>query len=154
MISKNEQKTKAMVAADERTKIDRNVLIWLNQYPELPVATVTTETHLGNNEPGVALSTITSAYVNRSFIYGGYDADYDFRIVYRIKPGKSMDKSLKANELLNMLGDWCTRNYPELGTGIRVIKVTPTSQAETTALYEDGDEDHQIQMKITYERME
>lgn len=144
-----------LAAASEREKIDRNVLIWLSQFPGLPEDIqkdmVVPESHLLPDQPGMALSAITTAYVNRQYIIGGYEAEYNFKIIYRIKPGKNMDMSLDANELLNRLGDWATHNKPDLGEGIRVTKVTPTSQAELYAPYENGDEDHQIMMKIIYE---
>lgn len=148
MISKNE--SRAIVADSERTEIDRKVLIWINTCPELPVD-VKTESQLGANEPGMAVSSITNAYVNRAYITGGYQAEYQFTLIYRIKPGKSMDKSLQANELLNRIGDWARWNIPNLGEKIHVIKVEPISISETYALYEDGDEDHHIPIKITYE---
>lgn len=151
MSLKTEQKPRALVAAAERDKIDRNVLIWLNSFPEKPIANFTTESHLSVKDEGMALSSITSAYINRRYILGGYEAEYNFKVIYRIIPGNSMDKSLKADELLNRLGDWASQNKPNLGDGIRVTRVTPTSQAELYAPYESGDEDHQIMMRITYE---
>lgn len=147
----NNDKPRALVAAEERAKIDRKVLVWLNSFPDKPVATVTTETHLPINDVGMALSAITNAYVNKAYIYGGYQAEYNFKVIYRIIPGQSMDKSLKADELLNQLGDWAARNKPDLGEGIRVTKTAPVSQAELYAPYENGDEDHQIMIRITYE---
>ena len=146
-----EDKPRTMVEDSERAEIDRKVLIWLNTYPELPVAAVTTESQLGVNEPGMAVSSITNAYINRAYIYGGYQAEYQFTLIYRIKPGNSMDKSLIANEVLNRIGDWARKNKPDLGAGIRVQKAEPVSIAQTYALYEDGDEDHHIPIKITYE---
>lgn len=146
-----ENKPRVMVADSERSEIDRSVLTWLNFYSELPVDMVKTEAQLGVNEPGMAVSTITSAYINKRYILGGYEAEYQFTLIYRIKPGNSMDKSLTANEDLNRIGDWARRNKPYLGEGIRVRKVEPISIAKTYAQYEDGDEDHHIPIKITYE---
>lgn len=144
-------KPRVMVLDSERAEIDRNVLIWLNTYQDRPVATITTESQLGINEPGMAVSSITNAYISKSYILGGYQAEYQFTLIYRIKPGNSMNKSLQANEILNKIGDWARRNKPNLGQGIRVRKVEPISIAETYAQYEDGDEDHHIPIKITYE---
>lgn len=146
-----ENKPRAMVADEERAKIDRNVLIWLNTYPDKSVDAIKTESQLGVNEPCMAISSITSAYINKSYILGGYEAEYQFTIIYRIKPGSSMDKSLMANEDLNRMGDWVRRNKPNLGEGIHVRKVEPISIASTYAQYDDGDEDHHIPIKITYE---
>lgn len=145
----NEQ-SRRMVAAEERAKIDRNVIIWLNTFPDRPVD-VTTQGQLGNNVTGLGVSSITSAYINRSFILGGYEAEYTFTLICRVKPDGSPDKSLQANEFLNRIGDWAARNKPNLGNEIRVRKVEPTSIAETYAQYADGDEDHHITIKIIYE---
>ena len=142
-----------MVADSERAQIDRSVLAWLNTYPDIPedVDMVKTEAQLGVNQPGMAVSSITSAYISKSYILGGYQAEYQFTLIYRIKPGNSMDKSLTANETLNRIGDWSRQNKPDLGHGIRVLKVEPISIARTYAQYEDGDEDHHIPIKIIYE---
>lgn len=140
-----------MVADSERAEIGRNVLIWLSSCPELPVDMVKTQSQLGTNEPGMAVSAITSAYINKAYIYGGYNAEYQFTLIYRIRPGNSMDKSLQADEILNRIGDWARMNPPDLGEQIHVQKVEPVSIAELYAPYEDGDEDHHIQIKITYE---
>ncbi len=152
---KNNDTILVPVGTVEREKIDRNVLVWLNQFPGLPEGInkdmITPESHLLPDIPGMALSTITTAYVNRRYILGGYEADYNFNVVYRIKPGKDMSMSLGANELLNRLGEWASRNKPDLGEGIRVVRVSTTSPARLYSPYENGDEDHQITMKITYE---
>lgn len=144
-------KPRTVVASAERAEIDRNVLIWLNTCPEIPVDAVKTESQLSVNQPGMAVSAITTAYVNQYYITGGYQAEYDFTLIYRIKPGNSMDKSLQANETLNRIGDWARENKPYLGDSINVTNVTPTSPAIVYAQYEDGDEDHHIQIKIVYE---
>lgn len=142
---------KTRVAPNERSKIDRNVLIWLNKFPDLPVMLITTESQLAVDKTGMAVSAVTNAYINKSYILGGYQAEYNFTLIYRIKPGKSPDASLSADELLNQIGDWCIYEKPDLGEEIRVLKVTPTSQAELYALYENGDEDHHISIRIVYE---
>lgn len=127
----------------------------MNDFPGLPdnlsQNMVVSESHLAPDVPGMAVSAVTTAYINKSYIMGGYEADYQFVLIYRIKPGKSVNRSLEANELLNQFGDWARQNKPDLGEGIRVTRVIPTSQAELYAPYENGDEDHHIPIKITYE---
>ena len=39
---------------------------------------VVPESYLTVDVPGMALSTITTAYVNRRYILGGYEAEYNF----------------------------------------------------------------------------
>lgn len=143
-------KPRAIVENSEREKIDRSVLIWLNTCQDLPVDAIP-ENNLSVNQPGIGVSAITTAYVNRYYITGGYQAEYNFTLIYRIKPGGSPDKSLEANEILNKIGDWARKHKPYLGEGINVQNVTPTSQAIVYAQYEDGDEDHHIEIKIVYE---
>lgn len=127
----------------------------MNDFPGLPENLsqnmVVSQSHLIPDVPGMAVSTITTAYINKSYIMGGYEAEYQFILIYRIKPGKSVNRSLEANELLNQFGDWARQNKPDLGGAIRVTRVIPTSQAELYAPYENGDEDHHIPIKITYE---
>lgn len=147
----SDKKKLFLVAESERNNIDRKVIVWLNKFPERPVGTITTESHIPVDESGMALSANTNAYISKRYICGGYQAEYQFTVIYRIKPGNSMDKSLKANELLNRLGEWAMQNKPDLGKGISVLEVAQISQAELYTPYENGDEDHHMMMRITYE---
>lgn len=100
----------------------------------------------------MALSTIQAAYIVKKYILGGYQAEYQFKVIYRMKPGNSNDKRLKADELLNALGDWtASETPPDIGDGRRVIRIEPTTRSSLFAMYENGDEDHQILMKMNYE---
>lgn len=100
----------------------------------------------------MALSTIQAAYIVQKYILGGYQAKYQFKVIYRMKPGNSNDKRLKADELLNALGDWAaSETPPNIGDGRRVIRIEPTTRSSLFAVYENGDEDHQILMKMNYE---
>ena len=103
------------------------------------------------DETAMALSTIQGTYITRRYILGGYQAEYQFKLIYRIKPGDSNDKRLEADELLNHFGDWARKNLPDLGEEIRALRVEPTTQSSKFAAYEDGYEDYQILMKLTYE---
>lgn len=175
---KNE-KPRALVTAEEEDKISRNVLIWLNKFPDIPDSVLAGNPltpinfeFLTDNKPCMALSTIQSPYIVERYIIGGYKAEYQFKVIYRIIPGNttSPDKRLKADELLDRLGDWacdCPKKYgdwkynnfaftrannkPDLGPGIRAMKVEATTRSSLFTMYENGDEDHQILMKLTYE---
>lgn len=144
----NEQKT--LVAAEEEQAISRSVMAWINTYPDLPVNIVNFE-QLRPDASSMALSVIQAAAVIRRFITGGHEGEYQFKVIYRIKPGTSNDARLKADELLNAIGDWAAENYPVLGENIRVRRVEATTRSTTFAIYENGDEDHQILFRMIYE---
>ena len=99
----------------------------------------------------MALSTIQAAYIVQKYILGGYQAEYQFKVIYRLKPGNSNDKRLKSDELLNAIGDWANGQKPDIGNDKRVISMEPTTRSSLFAMYENGDEDHQILMKLNYE---
>lgn len=149
-----------LVVAEEEDKISRNVLIWLNTFPDIPDAVLTGSPmtpisfeFLTANKPCMSLSTIQAPYIVERYIVGGYKAEYQFKVIYRIIPGTtpSPDKRLKADELLNRLGDWASRGKPDLGPGIRALRVEATTRSSKFAEYENGDEDHQILLKLIYE---
>lgn len=127
--------------------------VWVNTFPEKPVGIIKYEflNIEQGEETAMALSTIQGTYITKRFILGGYQAEYQFKLIYRIKPGKSNDKRLEADELLNHFGDWARNQNPDLGDGIRALRVEPTTQSSKFAAYEDGYEDYQILMKLTYE---
>ena len=143
-------KVKKAVSAAEEYQVSRKLLVWLNTYPEKPVDLIRFE-FLPADTTAMAMSTIQAAYILKKYILGGYKAEYQFKLIYRIKPGNSNDKRLKADELLDALGDWTIGQRPDIGEGKTVVSVEPTTRSSLFAVYENGDEDHQILMKLTYE---
>ena len=141
---------KKAVSAAEEYQVSRKLLVWLNTYPEKPVDLIRFE-FLPADTTAMAMSTIQAAYILQKYILGGYKAEYQFKLIYRIKPGNSNDKRLKADELLDSLGDWTIGQRPDIGEGKTVVSVEPTTRSSLFAVYENGDEDHQILMKLTYE---
>ena len=141
---------KKAVSAAEEYQVSRKLLVWMNTYPEKPVDLIRFE-FLPADTTAMAMSTIQAAYILKKYILGGYKAEYQFKLIYRIKPGNSNDKRLKADELLDALGDWTIGQRPDIGEGKTVVSVEPTTRSSLFAMYENGDEDHQILMKLTYE---
>lgn len=155
MTSNRKEKPRALVSAEEVEKISRSMLVWANTFPDKPVTVIKYEfldvDEISGDETGMALSTIQGTYITRRYILGGYQAEYQFKIIYRIKPGNSNDNRLQADEMLNRFGDWARTQKPDLGDGVNAIKVEPTTQSSKFAAYEDGYEDYQILMRLTYE---
>ncbi len=151
-LTQKNSKPRELVIQSEEERISRSVLVWLNKFPEIPsdIDRINYET-LVDDKSCMALSVIQGAFITRRYILGGYQAEYQFKVIYRIKPGNSIDKRLKADELLDKLGAWAGRNPPDIGEGIRTLRVEQTAQSTLFAMYENGDEDHQILMKLTYE---
>ena len=141
---------RTLAAASEEQKISRAVMAWINTYPDLPVAIVNFE-QLKADAASMALSTIQAAAIVRRFITGGHEGEYQFKIIYRFKPGTSNDARLKADELLDAIGEWAADNWPTLGEGVRVKRLEATTRSSLFAMYENGDEDHQILMRMIYE---
>lgn len=146
------EKQKELVAAQEEQKISRSLMAWINGYPALPTTITRVDfEQLAADKPGMALSTIQAAYIRRRYIVGGHEGEYQFKIIYRIKPGTSNDARLKADEVLNAFGDWAADNLPDLGDEIKVKKVEATTRSSMFAAYENGDVDYQILMRLIYE---
>ncbi len=141
---------KKTVPAAEEDQVTRKLLAWLNTYPNKPVDLIRFE-FLPADAESMALSTIQSAYIVKKYILGGYLAEYQFKVIYRLKAGSGNDLRLRADELLNALGDWVNGKRPDIGQGKCVVSLEPTTRASLLYLYENGDEDHQILMKLTYE---
>lgn len=134
----------------ERDKVSRNVLIWLNTFPKIPADVFLVQYEfLDASTPGMALSAIQGTYITSLDIVGNYQAEYQFKVIYRVRPN-SPDARLKADELLDGMGDWAVEKRPYIGDGLSVQRVEVTSRAALFGRYEDGYEDHQIIMRITY----
>lgn len=139
-----------LASRQEQDDLNRKILVWLNTYPDKPAALIDYESKLAADSPGMALSLIQSAYITSYDILGNYDAEYQFKLIYRIKPGNSTDKRLKADEALDLIGDWARTQFPDIGNNRTVLSIEPATRAALFAVYENGDEDHQIMMKMTY----
>lgn len=149
------QKTRVVsyVSNAETDQISRVILAWLNQYPEKPVNLINFE--FLDDTVSMALSSIQGAYKIRQYIGGGYQAQYQFKIIYRLFPSgpSGNDDRLRAEELLNAMGDWLAENKESLilGENIVVQRIQTNARASLFGRYEDGSEDHQILMTIIYE---
>ena len=146
--------SKKLATNQEVDQISRYMLVWANTFLEKPVEIIKYEflDVSSGDEASMALSTIQGTYITRQYLSGDYQAEYQFKLIYRIKPGNSNDKRLKADETLNRFGDWARTQKPDLGDGIRAMRIEPTTQSSKFAAYEDGFEDYQILMKLTYFR--
>lgn len=146
------EKQKKLVSSEEEQDISRKIMVWANSFSDenMPAQEINYGI-LFSDSACMALFVIPGTYITRKYILGGHEAEYQFRIIARVIPGNSDDERLKADEVLNRFGDWAARNPPTLGDGMRVRRVETSSRAALFARYEDGTEDHQILMKLTYE---
>lgn len=144
----------ALVAQAEEEQIGRQLMVWANTFPDIPSNLspngIIEYESLAADAKCMAISTIQGTYITRRYITGGHQAEYQFKLIYRAKP-KSSSQKLDADEVLDKFGDWALGQKPDLGDGINVIRIEPTTRSALFAAYENGDEDHQILMKLTYE---
>ena len=137
-----------LVTAEEQKKISRAVLEWLNAYEDKPVKRIDFE-YLTKTS-GMCISTVQAAFKTRQFINGGYQAQFQFQIVYRLIASTN-DERLDADELLNAFGEWCEKYPPDLTDDINRWKVRRDTGASVMARYDNGAEDHTIQLTLFYE---
>lgn len=155
----NEQKQRKLVAAEEERAINREVMVWINTFPDLPdtISIINYGVYQTNAagkpvSPNMRLMLTQGTYIVSRDILGNHTAEYQFVICYRGDFGNSSDARLKIDELLNSIGDWATQNWPNLGDSIRVQKLEIAARAAYAGVYEDnGDEEHQILMRLIYE---
>ena len=135
----------------EEDQISRKLLAWLNTFPDIPLSIERIDYELMDPDAaGMSLSTIQGTYIVERNILGWYTAEYQFKIIFRVKP-TSPDGRLKADELLNRLGDWAEGQKPDIGDGLEVQELEQATRASLFARFEDGWEDHQIFLRMTYQ---
>lgn len=147
------EKPVILAARAEEEQIGRQLMVWVNKFPGTPsnIANGIIEYEsLKADTVCMALSAIQGTYITRRFITGGHQAEYQFKLIYRVKP-KSSAQKLDTDEVLDTFGDWAMTQKPNLGDGINVLRIEPTTRSALFAAYDNGDEDHQILMKLTYE---
>lgn len=140
------EENKKSIDPEEQDTIARTVRAWLNTCSYKP-------RKIGFeylSELGMAMSTIQGIYTKR-FIDGSYEAQYQFRLVYRLIPSTD-DERLTADETLNKIGRWITveADPPVISNNIIVRKFERTMSSLFNR-YDDGAEDHIIDITMTYE---
>lgn len=146
----SEDKAIEFVPAREENGISRNVLSWLNTFPDLPIYIERLDYEFMDADTVcMALSLVQSAYIVERFIDGSYIADYQFKIIYRINPSGTAAR-LDADEMLDQLGAWADGQFPYIGDGLEVQELEQTTPASLFARMEGGWEDHQIFFRMTY----
>ena len=146
-MNENNNQNLTLVSASEQAEIQRTVVAWLNGYPDKPLAKVDFE-YLGKAS-GLCVSTVQAAYKTKQYINGGYQAQYQFQIVYRLIASNA-DARLTADEALDTMGEWAENNYPSI-PGIIIRKVKRDTGAAVMARYDNNAEDHTISMTLIYE---
>ena len=132
----------------EAEQISRAVRAWLNQYPDKPMKMVDVE-FLGETS-GLALTTVQAAYKTRRFILGGYQAQYQFAILYQMVPTTTNER-LQADEILNNYAAWVEATAPTLPENCSFRRCTRNTNAALLGRNGDGSEVHQILFTLLYE---
>ena len=143
----DENRKKELVSSTESESIRDAVLAWINSCPLKPM---NVRYDFIGKTSGIAIATVQSAYKVRRYIYGGYMAQYQFVIVYRLIAENDKDR-MAADELLNSIGCWMEENIPETPESVNMWRISRDNTAAFSTPYENGAEDHNIQMTLTYE---
>ena len=139
------------VPGSEQAQVARALLAWLNACGPLPRRVERIEAEYLSNCTGMGLFAAAAPFKTREFINGAYEAQFQFSLQYRTAPACSEDR-LEAMEALNTLaGRAESGTLPELGGGMDAVCVERSSPAVIAARYEDGSEDYQILMVLTYQ---
>ena len=148
------ENTKRVLPKVEADSISRSLLVWLNQWPEKPVSSINLN-FIKDDEPGMALASPQGTTLIKTYVRGAFQAEYNFKIVYRVQPGNSNSNRLNAMETLDEFAEWIVsrKPMPELPEGklaLRFKRSTVDPNATFFGRYENGDEDYQILMTLDY----
>ena len=140
-----------LVSVSESSQLYRAMRTWLNTNTNKPCTRVDFE-YLPENG-GVALTIIQGAYKTKQYITGGYQAQCQFKLVYRTICS-CMEDRIVADEVLNTFGEWCESNLATLAmpaTNMKALKVRRDSESVILSRYDGDVEDHHILMTLIYE---
>ena len=137
-----------LIITPEAEQIARAVRAWLNTYSEKPVRMVDVE-YLGDGT-SLTISTVQTAYKTRRYITGGYQAQYQFTILYQTIPTTANER-LEMDEVLNNYAAWVESTKPELPSNCRFIRCTRNTNAALLGRDANGSEVHQILFTLLYE---
>lgn len=137
----------------EAEQIARTIRAWLNTYPNKPMDMVDVE--FLRETSGLAITTTQAAYKVRRYITGGYQAQYQFAILYQTIP-QTANERLQADETLNNYAAWATvmagADLPSrMPEGCRYNRLTQNTNAALLGRDATGSEVHQVQFTLLYE---
>ena len=135
------------VDTDSMEKVSRGIRSWLNSCPDIP-CTVGME-YLTASE-SLCISVVETPYKTRQYITGGFQAQYDFDIWYRVYPANDNER-LAADETLDKIAYWATHEELPAIEGVSAVRMTRGGLATLRARYEDGGEDHAVRLSFLYE---
>ena len=146
------ERERCYVSGQEQAQTARALLEWFNECERLPERVECIEAEYLSGGTCMGLFAAAAPYKTQEFISGAYEAQYQFALQYRTAPATS-EQRLCAMETLNELAEWAEQRetLPELGRGMRTVGVERTSPAVLAERYDDGSEDYQILMVMTYE---
>lgn len=146
------EQERKFVSGPEQVQAANALLDWLNEYGALPRRVEKIETEFLADGTSMGLFAAEAPFKVREYISGAYDAQYLFALQYRTAAASSEERFAAMDEL-NRIAGWAEErtDKPELGPGRRMTGVERRSQAALAARYEDGTEDYQILMAMTYE---
>lgn len=140
-----------LLARAEAAAAHRAVKAWLNGCEALPEGLAVSFEDLAEKEMGLCFSTDQSPVYAARYITGGYKAQYQMQIIYRVLPSDDGDM-LDAVELLTDISAWCAENENSLSIpGAASVRVERTSDAAVLGVYEDGTSDYGCGITITWE---
>lgn len=131
-------------------EIQREVVRWLNTCPD--VLKPLTFEELLDDRPGMCISTVQAPYRTRKYICGGFLAQYQFSVIFRLQPSDDSEQ-LAAVELLNQIGLWAEREFRTLDFGehATIQSLELDNDATILAAYEDGTRDYHITITLNWE---
>lgn len=132
-------------------QVQAAILDWLADCPALPSGAPLSFEDLPEDGPGLTVNSSQGAFYARRYITGGYEARYDWRLIYRVQPLDG-DEALAAIHDLNTVAAWCEQAavLPVIA-GATIRKIERTSDVAVTAVYEDGTRDYAVSLSITWE---
>lgn len=137
----------------EAEQIARAVRTWLSTYPGKPFSKLDVE-FLGEGT-GLTISTVQAAYKTKTYICGGYLAQYQFSILYQTIPNTTGER-LEADEVLNNYAAWAVstagRELPSLlPPQCKFKNLTRNTVAALLGRDATGAEVHQTTFTLLYE---
>lgn len=140
-----------LLSRAEAQEVHHAVKTWLNTCTELPIGVAVSFENLKENDVGLCFSTDQSPVYAARYITGGFRAQYQMQIIYRVLPTDDSDV-LAAVDDLTAISAWCAENADALAiTGAVNVRIERTSDAAVLAVYEDGTSDYGCGITITWE---
>lgn len=143
------------LSVTEQSTISEAILRLIGEYEDFPSEISTKDIFWNFLKPNrcIGIFSMPGAVYLRRYVSGSFRAQFPFSMRYTTKPTNNKGR-IEKQAVLDELGEWLESvTYPALSDNRTIDKIERTSSSQLIGVDADGNELYQINMVLTYSKI-